>query len=52
MQKIDLNKKWAFYESNESMSFVFGMPDSQIVDLPHDFIISKPRSASRSRRTG
>ncbi len=46
MQKIDLNKKWAFYESNESMSFVFGMPDSQIVDLPHDFIISKPRSAS------
>lgn len=45
MKKIDLNKSWSFYESNESMSFAFFKPKSEIVNLPHDFIINKPRSA-------
>ena len=46
MQRIDLNKNWSFYESNESMSFVFYHPEGRTVDLPHDFIITKPRSAA------
>lgn len=45
MQRIGLDKNWDFYESDESMSFVFATPPSQKVDLPHDFIVGKPRSA-------
>ena len=47
MQRIGLDKNWDFYESDESMSFVFATPPSQKVDLPHDFIVGKPRSADR-----
>ncbi|MBP2652854.1 MAG: glycoside hydrolase family protein [Firmicutes bacterium] len=46
MFKIDLNKDWDFYESNEGMSFIFGKPESKKINLPHDFIINKGRSAS------
>lgn len=45
MQKIAWNSDWDFYEAPESNSFSFGVPDSVKVDLPHDFIISKPRKA-------
>lgn len=45
MRKLDLNKNWDFYESDEGMSFVFERPDSVKVDLPHDYIVTKPRSA-------
>ena len=45
MQRMGLDKNWDFYESDESMSFVFATPPSQKVDLPHDFIVGKPRSA-------
>lgn len=45
MQRIGLDKNWDFYESDESMSFVFATPSSQKVDLPHNFIVGKPRSA-------
>lgn len=46
MQKISLNKNWEFYESNESTGFmIWHRPEAQKVDLPHDFIINKPRSA-------
>lgn len=45
MKRIGLDKDWDFYESDESNSFVFEVPPSQKVDLPHDFIIGKPRSA-------
>ena len=45
MQRIGLDKNWDFYESDESMSFVFATPPSQKVDLPHEFIVGKPRSA-------
>ena len=45
MKKIDLNKEWEFYEANEGTSYSFGSPDTKKIDLPHDFIISKKRSA-------
>ncbi|MFQ9242966.1 MAG: hypothetical protein ACLR4H_11555 [Lachnospiraceae bacterium] len=45
MQRIGLDKNWDFYESDESMSFVFATPPSQKEDLPHDFIVGKPRNA-------
>lgn len=45
MQKIDLNKEWDFYEANEGTAYSFGSPKAKKVDLPHDFIISKKRSA-------
>ena len=45
MQRIGFDKNWDFYESDESMSFVFATPPSHKVDLPHDFIVGKPRSA-------
>ena len=44
MRKISLNKNWSFYEADESLSFSFGKPASKTVNLPHDFIINKPRS--------
>ena len=45
MQRIGLDKNWDFYESDESMSFVFATPPSQKVDLPHDFMIRTKRTA-------
>ena len=44
MKQISLNTDWEFYESDESMSFVFQRPEAVTVNLPHDFIITKPRS--------
>ena len=46
MKRFDLNKNWNFYESNEGMSFVFHKPEAKVINLPHDFIITKPRSAN------
>lgn len=45
MERIACDKNWEFYESEESNSFNFGNPVSHVVDLPHDFIVGKPRSA-------
>ena len=45
MTRIDLGKDWMFYESEESNSFVFEQKEGIPVDLPHDFIVGKPRSA-------
>ena len=45
MQKFEINKGWDFYEANEGNAFIFGVKDARKVDLPHDFIIHKPRSA-------
>lgn len=45
MKRIDLDKDWMFYESEESNSFVFDQKKGISVDLPHDFIVGKPRSA-------
>lgn len=45
MKRIDLGKDWMFYESEESNSFVFEQKEGIPVDLPHDFIVGKPRSA-------
>ena len=45
MKKLDLNKGWDFYESDESMCFISEQPEPVKVDLPHDYIITKPRSA-------
>lgn len=45
MKKIEINKQWEFYESNESTGFMlWERPQPEIVDLPHDFIITKPRN--------
>ena len=56
MKQISLNTDWEFYESDESMSFVFQRPEAVTVNLPHDFIITKPRSprlrAARETATG
>lgn len=45
MQRVDFSRNWSFYESDESQSFVFKHPQGHPVDLPHDFIIGKPRRA-------
>lgn len=45
MKKIDLNKEWNFYESNEGTSYPVGMANVKKVDLPHDFIIGHERSS-------
>lgn len=46
MKKIELNEQWEFYESNESTGFMlWERPEPTIVDLPHDYIIIKPREA-------
>lgn len=46
MKKIDINKQWEFYESNESTGFmIWERPEPVMVDLPHDYIITKPRDA-------
>ena len=41
MKRIDLDKDWMFYESEESNSFVFEQKEGISVDLPHDFIVGK-----------
>ena len=43
MKKYDISDCWNFYESEECNSYYFTCPDGEIVDLPHDFIIGKPR---------
>ena len=50
MKQISLNTDWEFYESDESMSFVFQRPEAVTVNLPHDFIITKPRSPQAAAR--
>lgn len=47
MQKYNLNKNWEFYENNHGNMFVpFGeVLNKKTVNLPHDFIYTKPRSA-------
>lgn len=45
MKRIDLNQNWQFYEANEGNAFIFAPKEAQTVDLPHDFIIKKERSA-------
>lgn len=46
MKRIPMNKDWGFYENNETTAFNFGSPEPVKVDLPHDYIITKPRSAN------
>lgn len=46
MKKIEMNEQWEFYESNESTGFMlWERPEPRIVNLPHDYIIRKPRTA-------
>ena len=45
MKRINLDKDWMFYESEEGNSFVFEQRQGTPVDLPHDFIVGKPRRA-------
>ena len=46
MKKIEINEQWEFYESNESTGFmIWERPEPVMVDLPHDYIITKPRDA-------
>lgn len=45
MKRISYDKDWEFYESEESNSFVFETIKGEKIDLPHDFIIGKPRRA-------
>ena len=45
MKRISYDKDWEFYESEESNSFVFETINGEQIDLPHDFIIGKPRRA-------
>lgn len=46
MKKIEMNNQWEFYESNESTGFMlWERPEPVVVDLPHDYIITKPRDA-------
>lgn len=52
MQRVDFSRNWSFYESDESQSFVFTHPKGYPVDLPHDFIIGKPRRADAPGAAG
>lgn len=45
MKRIALDKNWYFYESDDSNLFAGVPANGKIIDLPHDFIISKPRKA-------
>lgn len=45
MKRINCDKNWRFYESDEGNSFLFECPEGELIDLPHDFIIGKPRRA-------
>lgn len=50
MKKININKNWDFYESNECTGFMLWQrPEPIKVDLPHDYIITKQRD---SKATG
>ncbi|MBR2263102.1 MAG: hypothetical protein IJ917_01960 [Firmicutes bacterium] len=46
MQKYNLNLGWQFRDNNQMFAFP-GAPgmENQNIDLPHDFIYTKPRSA-------
>ncbi|HIS25410.1 MAG TPA: DUF4982 domain-containing protein [Candidatus Pullilachnospira intestinigallinarum] len=52
MQRVDFSRNWSFYESDEGQSFVFDHPAGHPVDLPHDFIIGKPRRADAPGAAG
>ena len=52
MQRVDFSRNWSFYENNEALSFAFEHPKGHLVDLPHDFIIGKPRSADAPGAAG
>ena len=43
MKRIEYRKDWKFYESEEGNSFIFTCPPGETVDIPHDFILPKPR---------
>ncbi|NCC42368.1 MAG: hypothetical protein EOM18_02030 [Clostridia bacterium] len=45
MRRVACDKNWEFYENEESNSFVFDQVKGEMIDLPHDFIVGKPRSA-------
>lgn len=45
MQRVDLSRNWRFYEGEEGNSYIFACQEGEIIDLPHDFIIGKQRSA-------
>lgn len=46
MQKYSLNKNWQFYENNHgNMFFHMQGIEMKTVNLPHDFIYTKPRKA-------
>ena len=45
MQKINLNLGWRFHDNNRlSPRIGAPRPEEKLVDLPHDFIYTKPRS--------
>jgi beta-galactosidase len=48
MKRVAYDRDWEFYENEESNSFVFGSVKGEMVDLPHDFIVGKSRSADAS----
>ncbi len=52
MKQIDLNDAWLFYEGNEAMSFSRGQKEGKTVNLPHDFIVTKPRTADAAGGAG
>lgn len=45
MFKVNLNRGWDFHEVDEKMQFWVRNPKTEKVDLPHDYIITKERSA-------
>ena len=46
MQKYSLNLNWLFRDNNQMFAFPGAREvQDQIIDLPHDFIYTKPRSA-------
>ncbi len=45
MKRFPLNRGWLFSEHNDGFGFSFAKPVRRAVDLPHDFIVTKPRSA-------
>ena len=52
MKQIDLNDAWLLYEGNEAMSFSRGQKEGKTVNLPHDFIVTKPRTADAAGGAG
>lgn len=45
MKAYPLNYNWQFSENNSGFSIAFEKADTHSVNLPHDYIINKPRSA-------